>query len=760
MVESKETSLTVAQCVQRHEEACQELNKIMSILASNENASDIHSVPNLIQKASNPILAIKAYQRTACLLLEQKMEEAISKKSQVQTDRVALRNLVYEKDHLKNEISNCKDYSTQCLDSMVKSTISAKKELSKEGKQQGTDMAGKETDSIKEDIDMSKFSDPNEHSSNLKELNFQISERVRLVKQLESSQDELSKLQKQTQKKQNFSKDLLRKIDMIEKATYPLQNYFTNGFSHAKTLSYTPTMAMGSTFHAIAMAGNNSKQSNVFSKSNSSMMGELSSQRKRYERASKLPTSLYTLCCQLEALADTTEQQRKHEEQSVGNEINLDANEMFLLQNISISVDVTASKSYISKTDSPDSSSTNDEAFFYETDPSSVLLHFNLLESTVSTKNTSDGSKTKALALKPSSTTTTIRFQYLTNLNIITAVMEPNTFDKSPSNRMLSNLFPGDHGHVSPNATNQFLICPQSGNTLSEFSVSQCMNARPYLWVQWLAGLNFLPPSSYSSKAVSSQKDGSERVAKKQKQNPLVEPRTTASIVRQLKRRIYSHSALERLLSKLQKTPTPVPIHPSLDSSVFPIASSVSPGRSKYGKGSFHLSSWKKIQTTDEIFKNFQNQFPLEGHHSSTDQNRYFMAMLQHSNMTIEAMVEITPEYPVRAPRWRLQHPIQAQPPANQDYSSYTSHTKLLDNNLKAIEHRVNVDYAMELVNKDRLEETFAWVLIHQLRMIMACCDASQLGKNDRGNTLVTQRTKRGRDRRSIRAFERYARGL
>mmetsp|Transcript_12843 Transcript_12843/g.21802 ORF Transcript_12843/g.21802 Transcript_12843/m.21802 type:complete len:441 (-) Transcript_12843:975-2297(-) len=71
-----------------------------------------------------------------------------------------------------------------------------------------------------------------------------------------------------------------------------------------------------------------------------------------------------------------------------------------------------------------------------------------------------------------------IRFEYLTQLRIVSA--ETRNGDKS----VLSNLFPGDAGIVSPNAANSLL------SSQLTFEDSQ---KRPFKWVQHLAGLDFLP---------------------------------------------------------------------------------------------------------------------------------------------------------------------------------------------------------------------------------------------------------------------------
>mmetsp|Transcript_8505 Transcript_8505/g.24395 ORF Transcript_8505/g.24395 Transcript_8505/m.24395 type:complete len:434 (-) Transcript_8505:766-2067(-) len=87
-----------------------------------------------------------------------------------------------------------------------------------------------------------------------------------------------------------------------------------------------------------------------------------------------------------------------------------------------------------------------------------------------------------------------VSFNYLPVLNVVTAEA------KDPSDNVyLANLFPGDTGAATPNEANNQL----EGGTF-KFDLTQ--PARPYRWVQHLAGMDFLPavPGTASSNALQS----------------------------------------------------------------------------------------------------------------------------------------------------------------------------------------------------------------------------------------------------------------
>ena len=745
--------MTVESNIQYHDRSCKNIMELLDSLPPNQ-INDENSMINVddnvekgslnisrhIQDISNQILNLKSHQRKACLLLEKKMENVRKEKAQVEAGKLMIQNLSYEKDHLTKEIAHCKDYCTNSLDKLVNKILEYPTH---------TD-SNMEVDGDTTVIDnLDCFLDPDQHNSNVEKLNFQIKERARLVTEYNETHSKLALLRKEKSKKEAFIADLLRKVEQIEKATYPIQSYFKTGFTnplltvHAAQSSHTnANIPHGSTFHAIANA-----TASVPSKVNTIMNAILSNQRTRFKRAGQLPTPLYTLFYQLEAVMNTFELQKE-------NKTTQNNNNNPMLDMVSIKVDITPSKPFSS------SSIEDSQTSFYDTDPSAILLHFYLSDQTNSAK-TSDSINTSNMI--------TIRFQYMTCLNIITAVIDEDSKESTsviPCTSSLINLFPYDTGEDTPNGSNFHLSSTVSGKNFVGLPSFKIMPSRPFLWAQALAGLSFLPKNIESEidNMKESTENGDERSCKKQKMSHAVEPKTTAAILRQLNNRIWSSNVLAQLLSKLSKLPQNMPIHPMIKTNRFAeigIFKEQGLGQSnkmsrkrKEGKELVQLKKWKEINVDDTSFNTIKDQFPPEqsyygsltsGSTTSTLQHRYFFGILQYSNnnstsLSLEIFVEISPEYPIRAPRWRIRNPLQSQTKSQQLSSSYTSDTTLLDNNLNAIERRVNVDLVQDLMENDKLNETHAWILVHQLQMIMICWESSQTDNVSR----------KGRDRRKF----------
>ena len=80
----------------------------------------------------------------------------------------------------------------------------------------------------------------------------------------------------------------------------------------------------------------------------------------------------------------------------------------------------------------------------------------------------------------------TIIFQYLPALHIIAV----QSGGEAAHAHLLTNLFPGDPGSVTPNLSNHFLLVRQNANTAAAvpFRYPAQAAARPYRWAQYLAG--------------------------------------------------------------------------------------------------------------------------------------------------------------------------------------------------------------------------------------------------------------------------------
>jgi hypothetical protein len=279
-----------------------------------------------------------------------------------------------------------------------------------------------------------------------------------------------------------------------------------------------------------------------------------------------------------------------------------------------------------------------------------------------------------------------IRFQFIPKLNVVTAEASGNA-------RLLINLFPGDAGESFPNMStyhDESLIDDQIMSIL--FGTGHEFLGRPYLWAQRLAGILFLPGFS----------DHKERL----------EPSTKA-IFRQLQRRIRAQAVLSDLLSVLSTRPNPIPVHPTMDSDWCLTRS----------PDSAALVYWSEVQQSSKLC----HLLPLFGYEDNETQAiqgrwcRYFRAKLQRqTDHVLTIFVEVPPDYPAKPPRWLLQSPVSTQ--RHDDSDPLSAQIPQHDNNMKHIEMEVNTELS-DLIT-DNEEESFDWILIHQLRKIMACWDA------------------------------------
>uniref|UniRef100_A0A6U2L6P8 THO complex subunit 5 n=1 Tax=Leptocylindrus danicus TaxID=163516 RepID=A0A6U2L6P8_9STRA len=357
--------------------------------------------------------------------------------------------------------------------------------------------------------------------------------------------------------------------------------------------------------------------------------------RERYTKANKLPGPLYTLCCQLEAYADmlnqTTEEGKQLKIDIVDSKFSLGFSG-FVVEN---------------------SGSPNKRARFEN--ENSVGME--LADQAILLKMSYDNS-----AGANSSHQMNIRFQYIPALQIVTAECLENT-------EILDNLFPGDSGNVSPNLGD----C-HGTSSISTFPVK---SGKPYLWLQRIAGLQFL------SKSAS---DGDERL----------EP-STAAVIKQLFRRFRSQRILQNILVTFATLPPNIPIHESMQSFFQNLSSSSS--------CSSLLVSWNTCG--DIASEGIEDMF---GRSSVENTCRYFKASLKRQNVYLHLYVEICSEYPVKAPRWYI---------VSNEQASRSEKIALHDERLKAIQAKVNADY-LELVDVEN-DECFDWLVAHQLCYIAHC---------------------------------------
>ena len=281
----------------------------------------------------------------------------------------------------------------------------------------------------------------------------------------------------------------------------------------------------------------------------------------------------------------------------------------------------------------------------------------------------------------------TIEFVYLPKLHFVTAQASGSS-DKVDLASLLVNAFPGDDGTMIWSAESVHL------KAAAPFS----MPGRPYHWCNYLAGVDL--PSSY-------------------------DPLSTKAVMKELRRRLEANTTLTSLLSTFEKRkPDPIPVHHSWmsvsESSFSPTAK---------------LTGW----TVDG-----------DANHDSAHE-KSFIATIRRKTSTMKATVTVDlSRYPSLPPTWSLTSGEESWGELHGSVASLEAGTSpLYDNVLGQIERVVNVELD-DLVKKD-VEETYYWVLAHQLHKIIQLWDDSQRAMEEGEKTTgQTPRSWKGRDRLSV----------
>lgn len=262
---------------------------------------------------------------------------------------------------------------------------------------------------------------------------------------------------------------------------------------------------------------------------------------------------------------------------------------------------------------------------------------------------------------------------------------------------MLVNLCPGDTG------TNLPSVAAAMAHKDIQLTYPPDAPAKPYQWAQWISGLVLLPSSrlsdSYSARC----------------------------IIDRLRSRVRSHRVLESLLGQINKRPDTIPVH-----------------EAAYEK--LQAGSSPRLYTSCDMTKLTALPDPdpfrpldtgLEGD-EQPDWARvgasYYKLVLKHRDGAphITALVEVTPEYPMRPSRVLVQSPGQVLKP-----------------DLKTIQAEVNAHYE-EVLPTQAGADGRNWLLPHQLRRLVVCLEAGE------GSTSARV----GKDRRLAVSIDLQARML
>ncbi|XP_071180226.1 THO complex subunit 5 homolog isoform X2 [Mytilus edulis] len=273
-----------------------------------------------------------------------------------------------------------------------------------------------------------------------------------------------------------------------------------------------------------------------------------------------------------------------------------------------------------------------------------------------------------------------LNFYYLVTLEIVTVVMQLKSGSESPPScisggdllspdLLLNEIYPGDNGNTSPNAANQYELRRLG---LGEFNQYIKETGKPYLWAQWLSGLQFLNNNKSSKVADSS-----------------VSSENMQQTIKRLRRRIKSRLSLLKQLASLERGI--IPLAPEA-MSLFPT------------KIVAKLASWKRSTYEDFCVLPYTEELISNGLAKESD--IFFTATMDRGSAKMTAQIVMTPDYPAVAPLFLVS--LQWQ----------TERSALNDINIQEMEEEVNVHYKEMIIHKSHDQ-----ILANQLQRLLMCFD-------------------------------------
>lgn len=558
-------------------------------------------------------------------------------KKRVDNLHLDLQNLLYELMHVKKEIQKCMNFSSKDEDLDLLDVDNFYKDAPKE-------------------ISQPKLTKENPHQQMLARLDFELMKR----KELTSAKDELVTKKKQTEQeinqKSEYLSNLKPRLEQILKASRPVQEY------------------MNIPLEAEAMI---------------------------QETAQYLSRPLYVLYIQAKAFKDVCDSNLEIDIE--GDQ--LEAKNLFYADDIDDGSDVfneMLSMSDLSDTETeaePEQEKRGTRNKHKQVKQQVKKQQSRLLQAhplkICLTVNEKDAFKIK------------ITFHHYVALKITAVKIEVKMADKyeaisqSPlvsAVSILQDLCCFDTGKISPNSANTY--------QLDQFKMEPFENhistiGRPYFWVQWVCGLNYLPNQGN----VCSTPDASTSVKHFQK------------VVLAIKERMRSRIALQEQVLSLQRLQVPEPIKEEMKSS-FP------------SKVISVLSNWSEAtyedaQTLDD-YKTFE-EFGM----INEDCLFYKTTLTRDDNQSVEVFVTVHADYPRQAPLLLLSFK-DGKNKVNQDVD------------LKALENEVN-SYCEELREKGSSDH----LLSNMLHKLQFCFDMfCETGSSSDGKERLYARKRRGRDRR------------
>jgi hypothetical protein len=244
----------------------------------------------------------------------------------------------------------------------------------------------------------------------------------------------------------------------------------------------------------------------------------------------------------------------------------------------------------------------------------------------------------------------TIMFQFLPNAKIVTAEVlksTPGGFAHGRQN-VLMNLFPGDDGLSTPRVANNYALAAvrdASGDeddendaipASHEVEYPASATSRPYHWAQWICGMYPLP------RVHDSDQSGA---LPRRRPEPSIR-----NVISQLTKRFVAAIVVKKQLEALSKAArsaeAPVVSVSATAFHLFP------------GEPSTRLADWKEMSAPRNdpfAFSQTSKGGDAPSFYLPTTGCRYFRAEFRNNSMRVSALVELSPEFPMRAPRFLFQ---------------------------------------------------------------------------------------------------------
>ncbi|KAI0221809.1 THO complex subunit 5-like protein [Lamellibrachia satsuma] len=450
-----------------------------------------------------------------------------------------------------------------------------------------------------------------DHHCTLARLDWELEQRKSLSEKLKNAKDERDQIQKEIQSKKDYLDSLQPKLNSILQATKPVQEYLRMPFD------------------AI---------------------------REQHRIATYLPRPLYVLYMQATAYKDACD---KH--LAVTIEGDVDAAKTMEEASLDLDDDSDSDQEDQDKTAQKHRRKTKKDLMsekrqrLLKKHPLSVLLKVGC----------KDGN------------TLSLTFIYLVALEVVTVsvtldldtpVTPISGGDLLSPDSLLTCLYPGQTGTDTPNQSNNFAL-QRLG--MGEFSSYLKEVGRPYLWVQWLCGLNFLDVSC--STATASAAFSASHM------------QTT---IKRLRRRLRARLSLQKQLLSIERCCVPVSVEYQ---GLFPT------------KISAALNQWRRTTLADFTALDYTEGI-LQGLAKDTDM--FFTGIIEHRSAKMMVHAVVSSDYPNTPPllvvciNWKMQR------------------HSLNDENIRDMQAEVNVHYD-ELVNSKSRDQ----LLTNQLQRLMMCFD-------------------------------------